>query len=731
MSLRKKEKEVLRKYLTPGYLSQKELKKIYRNLFKTRLLEEELYNRKMKEPSPVTGTVFDSQGQEAVSVGIASTLREDDAIAPSHRDAGAYIVRGVESYTVGLQFFAKADSPSFATDLNWHLCAPEKGILRFISHMGALAPMITGVVWGKNYRLEREGKLTDRSRLVGVIFLGEGGSNQGVVFEAMNASSVLDIPVAWIFNLNKHAISTLPEESHPFFAPLSDFSKRAAAFDMESAHSTLGWDVEDVYYKGKFGIEFARITSKPIFLSFDTFRLTGHNRTQPLDYEEPRKQELEYYKARDPIAYAEHIIAQSNLMTKEEVEQMKAEIREEVNTAFDLAEQAPNPEPSLNDIRSPFADPECKITEALAKKYPPKKTERILRHGQAITEAYHQAMELDENVLTFGEDVKSGVGGAGGVYGITKGLTEKFGLKRCFNTPISEAWLIGFGAGLAFLGLKPIIEIQFFPFLTCGFSQLVDIVATHCWQTGIPLPLVIRVPGGFVPSSGNYHSFMEEASILNFPGVKVVFATDAFEAKGLFLSAIADPDPVIVIEQIHAYSRKRFSRSVPEEPYYIPIGKAEVRHQGTNLSIIAYGALPIARAEDARGELLKEGISADIINLRTLKPLDTETLIASYAKTGRAIILHEAVGFAGFSGEITKVLAGPEAKARSRWRDKKEPPIITLAAKNIFVPGSVILEEDRIPSTKEIIETARVLMEYRFEKDIENENVGVMRHGAV
>ncbi|MBI3089030.1 MAG: hypothetical protein HYY96_00045 [Candidatus Tectomicrobia bacterium] len=709
------EQKAMQRYATFGYLRSDDLLGMYEGILKARLVEEELYRRKMKEPSPIPGTVFDSKGQEALSVGMAWALEAQDLVFPSHRDAGFYLVKGLDPYVVGLQFFAKREGPARGRDLNWHLHLPEQGVLRFISHMGAGAPILSGAVWAANYLRQRAGALSDETRVVGVICIGEGASNQGAVLETMNAATVLNIPVVWLINLNRHAISVLPEETHPFADPLSSFADRARGFGMPGIMLTNGWDVEEVYYRVKYALERARQGFGPALVAAQTYRFEGHNRTEPTRYRKPRQAELEHYLPRDPLAFAEFLVLRRGLKSDEELGELEATLREQISEAFDRAEEAADPQPTDEDLGSPFADPACEVSARLAEEQPPRPTSRTLLYGQALNEALKQAMQEDERVVVFGEDVKSDeerLGGRGGVYGITHGLTELFGLERCFNTPLSEAWLIGFAGGLAYMGVRAVTEIQFFTFLTCGFSQLVDIVATHYWQTGHSLPLVIRVPGGYVPSSGTYHSLMEEMSLLNFPGLKVVFPADAFEAKGLLLSAIKDPDPVIFLEQIHAYSRKAYATPVPEQPYYLPLGKAQVRREGTELSIITYGALMVHRAEEAARQLADDGVSVEVLNMRTLKPLDRVAILASYAKTGRAIVLHESVEAFGFGGEVARLLSSPEARARSRWGDAKEPPLVVLGAKETGVPGSLVLEEYRLPSQDAVIEAARVLMEY-------------------
>lgn len=695
--MRKVDSNELNRYLRFGYLSTNELVNLYRHMLTARLFEEELVKLKMQEPSPIPGTVLDGCGAEALSVGATAALEKQDSVYFSHRDAGGYITRGVDIYDLALQYFTKANSPTHGRDLNWHLGIAGKNILKFISHMAAGAPMLSGVVWADRY-LGSPGS-------VGMLFIGEGGSNNGVLWETMNAAAVMKLPIVWIFNLNSYAISTLPEETHPFAAPTKNFADRAKAFDMDGIFITSGYDVEEVYYRTKYAVEKARLGFGPSMIVAQTFRLEGHNRTEPTNYMAFKDAERSFYRARDPIDFAEFVL--NSKLELDDIIDIRSQIEAQVHDAIQRALSAPDPEPTMVGLGSAFSKKAIEDFVLI------ENSDRSLLYGQAITEALSQAMTDDGSIIVFGEDVKSfaEIGGRGGVYGITKSLTETFGIARCFNTPISEAWILGFAAGLAYKGLKPIAEIQFFPFLSAGYSQLVDIIATHYYYTGINLPIVIRVPAGYIPSSGNFHSFMEEASILNFPGLKVVFPSDAYTAKGLLLSAIQDPDPVVFIEQIHAYSRKRYSSFVPTDKYFYPIGKARLVREGTDVSIITYGALMVQMAKEAAEQLQENNISVEILDLLTLRPLDTEAIINTYRNTGRALILHEATGFGGFSGEITKVLASPEARQYHRWQGS-EPPILTLAARETFVPGSPVLENYRLPSTDEIIDTVKVLLEY-------------------
>ncbi|MBI4641018.1 MAG: alpha-ketoacid dehydrogenase subunit beta [Candidatus Tectomicrobia bacterium] len=323
---------------------------------------------------------------------------------------------------------------------------------------------------------------------------------------------------------------------------------------------------------------------------------------------------------------------------------------------------------------------------------------RVIDYGRAITEALAEEMERDEGVHLLGEDI----GIMGGVFGITRGLQAKFGIKRVIDTPISELAIVGDAIGAALNGLRPVAEIQFSDFLTCGFSQIIDVLAPHHYRSGMNVPLVIRAPVGGGFSGGMFHSKCPEAWVFHVPGLKIAVPSTPYDAKGLLKAAIRDDDPVVYFE--HKYLYRRIRGEVPEEDYTVPLGQADVKREGRDITVITYGWM-VHIALEAANLLSKEGIELEIIDLRTLCPLDTRTFIESFKKTNRAIVFHEAQERGGVGGEIVSILV------KEAFEYIAAPPL-RLAPPHTPVPFSPPLEQFYLPKAEQLVEMARGLMGY-------------------
>ncbi len=322
----------------------------------------------------------------------------------------------------------------------------------------------------------------------------------------------------------------------------------------------------------------------------------------------------------------------------------------------------------------------------------------LMTYGEAIRDGLRTAMRSDERVYVFGEDVAE----YGGVYGITKGLCEEFGKRRVKNTPLSEMAIIGEAIGASIAGLRPVAEIQFSDFLTTGFSTLVDVAAPYYFRMGTHLPFVVRTPFGGGLRIGPYHSKCPEAWFFHVPGLKIVAPSTPYDAKGLLQAAIDDDDPVLYFEHKRLYYELK--EEVPEEKYTVPLGKAVVRREGGQVTIVTYAAM-VRLALQAAETLSEEGIEAEVIDLRTLVPLDEETMIGSFRKTNRVIILHEAPIRGGVGAELESILC-------EKAFDALAAPPIRIAAKMMPVPFAPQLEDFYLPSLKDVVDAARRLVQY-------------------
>lgn len=323
---------------------------------------------------------------------------------------------------------------------------------------------------------------------------------------------------------------------------------------------------------------------------------------------------------------------------------------------------------------------------------------RKLYYADAIREALRQEMQRDDSVYIFGEDIAA----YGGVFGITKDLLDEFGPKRVRNTPLSEAAIIGEAIGAAVYGLRPVPEIQFADFLTTGISPLIDLAASYHYRIGTPLPFTIRAPSGGGLNIGNFHSRCLENWFVHIPGLKVVVPSTAYDAKGLLVASIRDNNPVLFFEQKKLY--REIKDEVPEELYTVELGKAVIRREGKDITLVTYGS-PCYLALQAAKELSKKGIELEIIDLRTLMPWDKKTVLTSFKKTNRAIILHEAPKISGFGGEVAATMA-------EEAFDSLAAPIIRIGAKHMPIPTNPVLENYYLPSLEDVIQAAEKLMEY-------------------
>lgn len=323
---------------------------------------------------------------------------------------------------------------------------------------------------------------------------------------------------------------------------------------------------------------------------------------------------------------------------------------------------------------------------------------RELYYADAIREALQQEMRRDDSVYVFGEDVAA----YGGVFGVTKDLLAEFGPLRVRNTPLSEGAILGEAIGAAVYGLRPVPEIQFSDFLTTGMSPVVDLMSNYHYRIHTPLPITIRAPAGGGLRIGNFHSKCLEAWFVHVPGLKVVVPATAYDAKGLLISSIRDNNPVLYFEQKKLYREIR--DEVPEESYTVSLSEAVVRREGKDITLITYGSL-LYLALEADKVLRAKGIELEIVDLRTLMPWDQKTVLQSFQKTNRAIILHEAVKIGGFGAEIASLLC-------EEGFDSLAAPIIRIGAKQMPVPTNPVLEDYYLPSLKDILDTAEKLMEY-------------------
>ena len=618
---------------------------------------------------------FSGYGQEAVAVGCAWALRESDWLLPMHRNLGLWTTRGVELRPLFCQLMGKEGGFTNGRDRTFHFGLPERHIVGMISHMAAMLPVACG--------LGLAAQLEDSDRLA-CAFVGDGGTREGDFHEALNLASVWDLPVLFVVENNGYGLSTPTAEA---VAP-ERIADAASGYDMPGK-TVDGNDLFAVLGAVEAAAERARRGEGPTLLEMETFRVRGHEEASGTKYVPDAL--IEEWKERDPVERFERRLIEEGVLSEEERQSRRSDIEEEVNAVAEWALDQPQVESTAENERAAvFAPPveESPLGPRVeraeeAGEQPDKQPEK--RFIDAVSDALHHAMQADERTLLLGQDIAD----YGGVFKVTEGFVEDFGPERVRNTPIIESGAIGAALGLAIEGFQPVVELQYADFVSCGFNQTVNNVATTRYRWGgahdTTVNVTLRMPYGGGLGAGPFHSQSMEALFCHVPGLKVVAPATPADAKGLLLAALADPNPVLFFEQKKLYRSVR--GPVPEAPYRLPLGKARVAREGSDATVLTYGlGVGWALAEAERlGE--EQGTQLEVIDLRTLVPWDRKAVLASLEKTSRLLVLHEAPRTGGFGAEIAAEIA------ETGFTLLDAPPV-RVGAEDMPVPFSKNLEAD-------------------------------------
>lgn len=555
-----------------------------------------------------------------------------------------------------------------------HIADLSLGILGANGIVGATMPLATGAALAS--QLRENGR-------VAIAFFGDGAANQGVFHESMNLAGVWNLPVIFVCENNHYALTT----HHKNTTAGASIAARAAAYDVPGVQVD-GNDPEAVYFAVQEAVERARSGQGPSLVEARTYRWGQHS--MRVNLADPRpSEELKRWMERDPVRQAERQLLARGIMTESEIEAVRGEVRAEVEAAveFGKASPQPTPESALNAVYAPH----------LAVVEPEIEGSRKISFVEAINEALLQEMERDDSVIVLGEDV----GDTGGIFQATKGLINRFGSARVRDTPISEATFVGCGIGAAIAGLRPVVEIQIFDFVAMTMDMIVNQAAKFRFMLGggPGVPLVIRGPQGGGLRLAAQHSQSLEAWFAHVPGLVVIGPSTAYDAKGLLISAIRENNPVIFLESKLLLTG---TGPVPEEPYAIPIGRGQVKREGTDVTVVAtMGMVP--RALQAAGQLAKEGISVEVVDPRTLRPLDENLILNSVCKTHRLVVAHEACTDFGFGAEVAAI-------AVEKAFDWLDAPILRVGAPATPMPYNDELERATIPSQERITAAIREVL---------------------
>ncbi|PZD79419.1 thiamine pyrophosphate-dependent enzyme [Mesonia sp. K7] len=569
---------------------------------------------------------FSGIGQEAIAVGVTMCMQHDEYILPMHRNLGVFTSRNIPLYRLFSQWQGKAAGFTKGRDRSFHFGTQEYKIVGMISHLGPQLGVADGIALA--HQLKNEKKIT-------AVFTGEGATSEGDFHEALNVASVWKLPVLFCIENNGYGLSTPTSEQYN----CENLADRGVGYGMES-HIIDGNNALEVYTKVKTITESMREDPRPVLLEFKTFRMRGHEEASGTKY--VPQELLQFWAEKDPVEQLKNYVLENNILTEEQITHQediyKAEIQLHLQKADDEPVIEAHTETELNDVYAPFDFEEIQTSS---------QEKEEMRFIDAISKGLYQAMEKHDNLVIVGQDIAE----YGGVFKITEGFVDTFGKERVRNTPICESAIVTTAMGLSIKGMKAIVEMQFADFVSSGFNPIVNYLAKVHYRWAEKADVVLRMPCGGNVGAGPFHSQTNEAWFTKTPGLKVVYPAFPYDAKGLLLTAIEDPNPVLFFEHKALY--RSVLGDVPKDYYTIPFGKASLLKKGSSMTIISYGA-GVHWALETIEKLNLEDV--DLIDLRTLQPLDTETIYTSVKKTGKVIILQEDSLFGGIASDLAALI---------------------------------------------------------------------------
>jgi len=650
--------------------SPEELLVIYKKLVLPRLIEEKML---ILLRQGKISKWFSGWGQEAVSVGCAYAMADHEYILPMHRNLGVFTTRQIPLQRLFAQFQGKADGYTKGRDRSFHFGTQDHKLVGMISHLGPQLGIADGIALAAKIRQTKDTTL---------VFTGDGGASEGDFHEALNVAAVWQLPVIFAIENNRWGLSTPSSEQFR----CKQFIDKGIGYGMD-AIQVDGNDILAVIEAVRQIRAQIQESPRPFILELMTFRMRGHEEASGTKYY-PEGLQAEW-EPKDPVTNFEAYLLKSEIIDQASIEALKIQLKEEIQEAFDLANAAPKIIPSLEqemaDVYAPHSFQAIVSTEPSAE----------VRFIDAIQDGLRVAMQKHPELVLMGQDIAE----YGGAFKVTEGFVEEFGKDRVRNTPLCESAIIGAGLGLSIAGMKAMVEMQFADFVSVGFNQIVNNLAKLHWRWGQNADVVVRMPTGAGTAAGPFHSQSNEAWFVKTPGLKVVYPSNPQDAKGLLLAAFEDPNPVIYFE--HKYLYRSLKGEVPAGYYNTPIGKAATVQTGQDLTIITYG-LGVHWAIEAAAE--RPGYTFEILDLRTLLPLDIDAIVAAASKTGRVLVLHEDTITAGIGGELVALI-------NEHCFDQLDAPVLRVASLDTPVPFAADLEQQFL-AQRRLLPTIDKLLAY-------------------
>ncbi len=632
---------------------------LYSRMLKPRMIEEKML---ILLRQGKISKWFSGIGQEAISVGVASALDTEEYILPMHRNLGVFTTRGIPLYRLFAQWQGKASGFTKGRDRSFHFGTQDYNIVGMISHLGPQLGVADGIALANKLKQNKQ---------VCAVFTGEGGTSEGDFHEALNVAAVWDLPVLFCVENNGYGLSTPTSEQFR----CKHIAQKGKGYGIRS-YIVDGNNVLKVYKKLLEIVEDVRQNPRPILIEFKTFRMRGHEEASGTKY--VPQELLDHWGVRDPIENYQSFLREEGILTEAHEVEIKEKIAHEINEhlhrAYDEPQISSTIVDELNDVYTDFA------YEDVA----PSTESKNIRFVDAISEGLRQSMEKHDDLVIMGQDIAE----YGGVFKITEGFIEQFGKERIRNTPICESAIVSSGMGLSIAGMKAIVEMQFGDFASSGFNPIVNYLAKSHYRWGQQADVVIRMPCGAGVGAGPFHSQTNEAWFTKTPGLKVAYPAFPYDAKGLLATAINDPNPVLYFEHKALY--RSIYQDVPEDYYTLPFGKASLLRTGEQVTIVTYGAGVHWALETLEQHA---EVSADLLDLRTLQPLDSEAIFSSVRKTGKCIVLQEDTLFGGIANDIA-------AMVMEACFEHLDAPVKRVGSLETPVPFATTLENNFLPREK-------------------------------